>query len=85
MDGTVLIDAVILALTDPCKEVCQTSLLALKLIRETAVALIGNIDKVMFTLTEVRSGRAVRVRGLTILCSKIIVNQCICGSSLGFI
>uniref|UniRef100_A0A0R3RGM5 Non-specific serine/threonine protein kinase n=1 Tax=Elaeophora elaphi TaxID=1147741 RepID=A0A0R3RGM5_9BILA len=45
MDYTVLIDSVLLALTDPCKEVCQTSLMALKLICETTVALLGSINK----------------------------------------
>ncbi|VDK71443.1 unnamed protein product [Litomosoides sigmodontis] len=45
MDYTVLIDSVLLALTDPCKEVCQTSLMALKLICETTVALLGSISK----------------------------------------
>ncbi|VDK69125.1 unnamed protein product, partial [Onchocerca ochengi] len=45
VDYTVLIDSVLLALTDPCKEVCQTSLMALKLICETAVALLGSINK----------------------------------------
>lgn len=47
MDYTVLIDSVLLALTDPCKEVCQTSLMALKLICETTVALLGSIKKVI--------------------------------------
>ncbi|VDO30599.1 unnamed protein product [Onchocerca flexuosa] len=45
VDYTVLIDSVLLALTDPCKEVCQTSLMALKLICETAVTLLGSINK----------------------------------------
>ncbi|KAK6104161.1 FAT domain family protein [Brugia pahangi] len=45
MDYTVLIDSVLLALTDPCKEVCQTGLMALKLICETTVALFGSISK----------------------------------------
>lgn len=49
MDYTVLIDSVLLALTDPCKEVCQTSLMALKLICETTVALLGSINKVIYS------------------------------------
>ncbi|KAM3719228.1 Transformation/transcription domain-associated protein [Dirofilaria immitis] len=50
LDYTVLIDSVLLALTDPCKEVCQTSLMALKLICETAVALFGSINKASNTI-----------------------------------
>ncbi|VDM94952.1 unnamed protein product [Thelazia callipaeda] len=45
IEYTVLIDTVLLALADPCKEVCQTSLIALKFIFETTVALLGSIDK----------------------------------------
>lgn len=48
MDYTVLIDSVLLALTDPCKQVCQTGLMALKLICETTVALLGSINKVIY-------------------------------------
>ncbi|CAG9537664.1 unnamed protein product [Cercopithifilaria johnstoni] len=50
MDYTVLIDSVLLALTDPCKEVCQTGLMALKLICETTVALLGSISKAANTI-----------------------------------
>ncbi|EJD75551.1 FAT domain-containing protein [Loa loa] len=49
MDYTVLIDSVLLALTDPCKEVCQIGLMALKLICETATALFGSINKAAST------------------------------------
>ncbi|KAL3994636.1 FAT domain family protein [Acanthocheilonema viteae] len=50
MDYTILIDSVLLALTDPCKEVCQTGLMALKLICETTVTLLGSMNKAANTI-----------------------------------
>ncbi|VDM39812.1 unnamed protein product [Toxocara canis] len=44
MDGTILVDAIMNAFADPCKDICHAAIVALTYMKDTSIALYGHIE-----------------------------------------
>uniref|UniRef100_A0A915BXE0 FAT domain-containing protein n=2 Tax=Parascaris univalens TaxID=6257 RepID=A0A915BXE0_PARUN len=44
MDGTILVDAIMNAFADPCKDICHAAIVALTYMKDTSIALYGDIE-----------------------------------------